>query len=792
MSAQKSYGSAFVHTRNDTNTVNSNTTFIDNLLTNNMPEKALFINNYIPGVGQYNNHPIGVRYLRGKWWISNLDGEQIPKGSKFNVLVLPLDHPNVYIHKNRNRSNIQIYTNSYDTRLRHPKLDNNPNARFIVSQQIIFGNTNTGLIKNTNPVGVYYKNGYWYIFNKNKVKMPRDCVFNIYINDDISVSKARDNNTDNNLRRGYFPILNDSTKKAEHIVFATQRSISPRNANENNDAIWYWDYKWQVQNLGGAPMPIEESYNVFKYELFSESPRYRMYTLNQDGWTREHFEIPIIMNDPSSDGSGRPIDIEFIAYDADKNLVIEEASSSNLAIDSGYLHERNGSKNLSKFIQNRFNQNIGLLTISNNWKVTVKLDYDLNGQVDHMAIHDGVLGKTTFFVLETEEALRNFEELLNGRNTFCQMGIVNDLSTGTAKLGIGAGTNPLASILGCGNNGLSNTGSNSAGFDTSSQYGNSKLDKDDFMDNICKEVSANGLGPGSGLEQIAGSGEAWFFAGIATMATGVIMVVAAPVALTVAFVGGVTVLATGGAMTINGAQEIGDRARAQRLDAQADYQAANARALSRRADVLESRGDIGIANAMRARSEGAMKESERLDREARSERDSPTPGPEGQPTQEVNWPKYCENRARMKGSYGLDSLEKGMAQMDCPSPLENVSGIALSVGGGGSGPGPKPIGPYQPNLKNQIDNELFCQNHNEYPTLGSVLERVCSNPVAQPGNEGEGCGTITIGTAAGTLDVGALDIIAPQTAKQVKKILDQVVNPGIPFMKNPKILRSYN
>ena len=82
---------SFVHQAVPGNTI-SNSTYLDNPLTNGEPNAALSVTqNWNPGGGSgvYNDHPIGVVYDQDvqKWAIYIRDGTLMPNGAAFNVAV---------------------------------------------------------------------------------------------------------------------------------------------------------------------------------------------------------------------------------------------------------------------------------------------------------------------------------------------------------------------------------------------------------------------------------------------------------------------------------------------------------------------------------------------------------------------------------------------------------------------------------------------------------------------------------------------------------------------------------
>jgi hypothetical protein len=86
------FDAVFVHRATPEN-ISSNSTYLDNPLTNGNPDAILYVTqswNPGGGGGTYNNHPIGVWYDAGRhrWAIFNQDRKAIPEGAAFNVAVL--------------------------------------------------------------------------------------------------------------------------------------------------------------------------------------------------------------------------------------------------------------------------------------------------------------------------------------------------------------------------------------------------------------------------------------------------------------------------------------------------------------------------------------------------------------------------------------------------------------------------------------------------------------------------------------------------------------------------------
>ena len=86
------FDAVFVHRATSEN-ISTNSTYLDNPLTNDNPNIILYVTqNWNPGggAGTYNDHNIGVWYdpSRQRWAIFNQDREAMTEGAAFNVAVL--------------------------------------------------------------------------------------------------------------------------------------------------------------------------------------------------------------------------------------------------------------------------------------------------------------------------------------------------------------------------------------------------------------------------------------------------------------------------------------------------------------------------------------------------------------------------------------------------------------------------------------------------------------------------------------------------------------------------------
>jgi hypothetical protein len=246
---------AFKHTATSAN-ISGNWTMLDNAETNNNPNVLLQVTSDYGSAGPYHNKAIGVWYSNGKWTIFNQDRTPMTVNAKFNVMVVPPSE-NAFIHTSTERS-------GHVTVINNPKLNNKPNAKFIVTQN--WGNAGP---YNANSFGVYYTGSNWAIYNQNFAAMPLGAKFNIVINDAIFVVDA------SAPQGNYFFFDNPSTtSKRNALVFATQYWTNVYNANEIG--VWYSGNKWSVYNQSQRALPRNAKFMVWGYEssplIFNPGP----------------------------------------------------------------------------------------------------------------------------------------------------------------------------------------------------------------------------------------------------------------------------------------------------------------------------------------------------------------------------------------------------------------------------------------------------------------------------------------------------------------------------------------
>lgn len=124
--------------------------------------------------GTYNDNPFGVFYVSGNWYINNANSVDLPMNSNFNVTY---QEPSKSAYKHITNS-VNSFLNS--TTLDHPLLNGNNCAQIQVTQDASL------LSVTTSPVGVWYDEPNWLIFNQNLTNMPTNVIFHVNISPEQS------------------------------------------------------------------------------------------------------------------------------------------------------------------------------------------------------------------------------------------------------------------------------------------------------------------------------------------------------------------------------------------------------------------------------------------------------------------------------------------------------------------------------------------------------------------------------------------------------------------------------
>jgi hypothetical protein len=171
--------SVFVHKATAAN-ITAGLTTIDYPLTNGNPNAIILVTpNWNPGGvvgGMYDDHPIGVYYVSGKWGIFNQDGVAMPVDAAFSVFV-PVAGPGVGVFVHTATS---LNTGGNSTAIDNALTNGNPNAIVVVTPNYDPGGV-CPCVYNNHPIGVWYNGSQWAIFNQDHAAIPVNAAFNVYV-----------------------------------------------------------------------------------------------------------------------------------------------------------------------------------------------------------------------------------------------------------------------------------------------------------------------------------------------------------------------------------------------------------------------------------------------------------------------------------------------------------------------------------------------------------------------------------------------------------------------------------
>lgn len=230
---------------------------IDNSLTNNNPNVVVFATQKF---GNYNANEIGVWYNGSAWTVFNQNRQPIPLGSKFNILAFESPASGVFTHTT-DASNTKGHITTLDNSYTNGKGE----IIAVVTQQ--FGKYNTS------PIGLWWTNGKWTIFNQNMSPMPIGTKFNVFVMRGDAAKKYGEFTasafqhkveTDNKPMPHVSAFDEASTNNnASALVFTTQRWIGTYNSNPTG--VWYSAGKWTIFNENRQEIKLNDNYNVVSF-----------------------------------------------------------------------------------------------------------------------------------------------------------------------------------------------------------------------------------------------------------------------------------------------------------------------------------------------------------------------------------------------------------------------------------------------------------------------------------------------------------------------------------------------
>jgi len=248
---------SFLHTATLGNTTLDRTA-LDNPDLNDNPYPLIYVtHNWNPPVSNnqiYNDHPLGVAYLGGAWYIVNVDGAPMPVGATFNV----------YYTWGRGNSFLvsATATNSSgaSTTLNNPLLNGQPNAIPIISANLSPAGLTGAIYTPTVGVRYYAPLSQWQVFNSGptfNITQTYNVLIPSLATSFVVTASAPVNN--------YFDLDSLLTNNQPNVrVFVSARDNS--GLNSHNVGVFYNTNtsRWAIFNENeDDAMPAGASYDVF-------------------------------------------------------------------------------------------------------------------------------------------------------------------------------------------------------------------------------------------------------------------------------------------------------------------------------------------------------------------------------------------------------------------------------------------------------------------------------------------------------------------------------------------------
>jgi hypothetical protein len=239
--------------------VNGHILKLNHATTNGNPNAVVFA---MQKYGNYNPNEIGVWYDGNTWTVFNQNRKPIPAGAQFNILAFENGSGTVFTHTT-DANNIK----GHITILDHPQTNGKGDAIALVSQR--FGKYNTS------PVGLWWNDGKWAIFNQNFAPMPVGTQFNVLVQKgdvarkfgEFTATAAQQKVETTNKPMPHVMSIDEAATNGNPaaFVFATQRWIGVYNTHPTG--VWYNAGKWHVFNENLHELAINNNFNIISFAL---------------------------------------------------------------------------------------------------------------------------------------------------------------------------------------------------------------------------------------------------------------------------------------------------------------------------------------------------------------------------------------------------------------------------------------------------------------------------------------------------------------------------------------------
>jgi hypothetical protein len=236
---------------------------LDNAIFNGNPNAVVFA---MQKFGNYNSNEIGVWYDGSSWTVFNQNRQALPLGTKFNIVAFESPGGNVFSHTTEANN-----TGGHVTTIDNAQTNGKGDAIAIVTQ--CYGKYNTS------PVGLWWNNGKWAIFNENLSAMPIGTKFNVLVlkgenakkYGEFSAAATQQKVEASNRKMPHVMAIDNasSNNNPSAFVFATHRWVGTYSIHPTG--VWYSAGKWTVFNENQQEMKMNNNFNIVTFSKTSSA-----------------------------------------------------------------------------------------------------------------------------------------------------------------------------------------------------------------------------------------------------------------------------------------------------------------------------------------------------------------------------------------------------------------------------------------------------------------------------------------------------------------------------------------
>jgi hypothetical protein len=253
----------YVHQNFLANTQSYYTDLNNQYLNNNPSARVIVTDNYTPLGDTEETGPdlnnVGVWYHNGHWAIFNENHAPMPTDAAFNVYAIIGTGP-TFVQTATAANSAYDYTD-----IDNALTNNQPNAKVFVTQNWNPNGTLSGQYDN-HPLGVWYHNGKWSIFNEDGTAIPANASFNVVVQPNTLSSLFVQTATAANSF-GDVTCMNNSSINFNQsaAVFVTPNwDLGSVYVPYTLTVEFHADInEWCINNIAASAIPLGAAFNVF-------------------------------------------------------------------------------------------------------------------------------------------------------------------------------------------------------------------------------------------------------------------------------------------------------------------------------------------------------------------------------------------------------------------------------------------------------------------------------------------------------------------------------------------------